>query len=189
MANPRKQMIMPPTITIRPAEPADAQAIASVQTVSWRTTYAGLVPDEFLANMDVNRRAAVWHTWLTDSSRRQCFFVAEDSDGQVVGFASGGPERDGNPVYKGELSAIYILEAYHGQGIGRRLVQAVADWLHNQHYHNMIIWVLAGNSSGIGFYEAIGGQRVGSKNIEIGGETLEEIAYGWLDITPLLPST
>jgi len=179
---------MSPTITIRPAEPADAQAIASVQTASWRTTYTGLVPDEFLANMDVNRRAAVWHTWLTDSNHRQCFFVAETSDREVVGFASGGPERDAHPTYKGEIFAIYILDTHQGQGIGRRLVQAVAEWLHNQHYHTMLIWVLAGNTIGIGFYEALGGQRVTSKNIEIGGETLEEIAYGWLDITPLLPS-
>ncbi len=176
-------------INIRPSEPADAQVIASVQTASWRTTYAGLVPAEFLANMDVNRRAAVWHTWLTDSSRRQCIFVAETADGEVVGFASGGPERDGDPIYKGELSAIYILDSYHGQGIGRRLVQAVAAWLNQQHYHTMLIWVLAGNKTGIGFYEAIGGQRINSKNIEIGGESLEEYAYGWLDLTPLLPTT
>ncbi len=175
-------------ITIRRAEPADAQAIAIVQTASWRTTYAGLVPAEFLANMDVSRRAAVWHTGLTDSARRYCYFVAEDSDGQVVGFACGGPERDGHPIYKGELMAIYILDAYQKQGIGRRLVQAVAGWLRENHYHNMIIWVLAGNSTGIHFYEAIGGQRISSKTINIGGEDLEEFSYGWPDLTPLLPT-
>ena len=174
-------------ISIRRAEPADAQAIASVQTTSWRTTYAGVVPDEFLANMDVGRRAAVWHTGLTDSTRRHCYFVAEDADGQVVGFASGGPERDGDPIYKGELTAIYLLDSYQRQGIGKRLVQAVAGWLHEHHYHTMLIWVLAGNTSGIQFYEAIGGQRIGSKNIVMGGETLEEYSYGWLDLTPLLP--
>ena len=179
---------MSPTITVRRAEPADAQAIASVQTASWRTTYNGLVPAEFLANMDVGRRAAVWHTGLTDLTRRFCYFVAENADGEVVGFASGGPERDGDAIYKGELSAIYLLEAYQGQGVGKRLVQAVAGWLHDHHYHNMLIWVLAGNATGIGFYEAIGGQRVGSKNIVMGGETLEEYSYGWLDLTPLLPT-
>ncbi len=179
---------MSPTINIRRAEPADAQIIASVQTASWRTTYATLIPMQFLANMDVNRRAEVWHTWLTDASLRQCIFVAEDADGQVVGFASGGPERDANPIYKGELSAIYILDAYHGQGIGRHLVQAVVEWLNQNHYHTMLIWVLAGNTTGIGFYEAIGGQRIASKNIEIGGATLEEYCYGWLDLTPFLPT-
>jgi GNAT superfamily N-acetyltransferase len=179
---------MSPTFTIRPAEPIDAQAIARVQTETWRSTYAELVPIQFLANMDVNRRTEVWHTWLTDSSHRQCYFVAEDAEGQVVGFASGGPERDGHPVYKGELYAIYILDAYHGKGIGRHLVQAVVEWLTEHHYHNMLIWVLEGNQTGIGFYEAMGGQFVGSKNIEIGGAALQERGYGWLDLTPLLPT-
>ncbi|MBA3871050.1 MAG: GNAT family N-acetyltransferase [Anaerolineae bacterium] len=176
---------MSPTINIRRAEPADAQAIATVQTASWRTTYAGLIPAEFLASMDIGRRAAVWHTGLTDSTRRHCYFVAEDADGQVVGFASGGPEREGHPIYKGELSAIYLLDSYQKQGIGRRLVQAVAGWLHENHYHNMLIWVLAGNTQGIQFYEAIGGQRIDSKTINIGGENLEEYSYGWLDLTLL----
>jgi GNAT superfamily N-acetyltransferase len=176
----------PSTITIRRAEPADAQAIASVQTESWRSTYAGLVPAEFLANMDVSRRAAVWHTGLTDPMRRHCYFVAEDTDGQVVGFASGGPEREGHAIYKGELSAIYILDTYQKQGIGRRLVQAVVAWLHENHYRNMLIWVLAQNTVGVGFYEAMGGKRVDSKTINIGGENLEETSYGWLDLTPLL---
>lgn len=173
-------------INIRRAEPADAQAIASVQTASWRTTYSGLIPAEFLASMDVGRRAAVWHTGLTDSTRRHCYFVAEDTAGQIVGFASGGPEREGHPIYKGELSAIYLLDAYQKQGIGRRLVQAVAAWLHENHYHNMLIWVLAGNTQGIQFYEAIGGQRIDRKTINIGGENLEEYSYGWPDLTPLL---
>lgn len=179
---------MSPTITIRRAEPADAQAIASVQVASWRSTYAGLISADFLANMDVNQRAAFWHSGLTDSSQRYCYFVAEDADGQVVGFACGGPDPEGHPLYKGALYVIYILEAYHKQGIGRRLVQAVAAWLRENHYHTMLVWVLAGNQTGIGFYEAMGGQRVDSKSLEIGGETLDEYSYGWLDLTPLLPS-
>lgn len=173
-------------ITIRPAEPADAHAIAHVQTASWRTTYSGLISAEFLANMDVARRAAVWHSGLTDRYNRNCFFVAEDASGEVVGFAIGGPERDADPVYKGELMAIYLLDSHQQQGIGRRLVQAVAARLAEQHYHTMNVWVLAGNTKGVQFYKALGGQYVSSKTISIGGDDLEEHSYGWLDLTPLL---
>ena len=180
---------MTPLITIRPAAPADAQAIADVQVASWRSTYAGIVSDEFLAAMDVNRRAEAWHTGLTDSARRSGYFVAEDESGQVIGFAVGGPERGGQSAYKGELFAIYILESHHNQGVGRRLVQAVAAWLHDHHYRNMIIWVLADNAAGIGFYEALGGQRVASKKIDIGGNALDEYGYGWPDLSPFIPIT
>lgn len=173
-------------ITIRPAEPADAHAIARVQTESWRSTYSGLISAEFLANMDVSRRAAVWHNGLTDRYNRNCFFVAEDASGEVVGFAVGGPEREASPIYKGELMAIYLLDAYQRQGIGRRLVGAVAARLAEQHYQSMLVWVLAGNTNGAAFYKGLGGQFVASKTISIGGDDLEEHSYGWLDVTPLL---
>lgn len=172
--------------TIRSAEPADAHAIAHIQTETWRTTYAGLIPAEFLANMDVNRRAAVWHNGLTDPNNRNCFFVAEALGGEVVGFAIGGPEREANPIYKGELMAIYLLDSHQRQGIGRRLVQAVARWLDLHHYHTMLVWVLAGNTKGIPFYEAMHGEYITSKMIQIGGDDLQEHAYGWLDLAPLL---
>lgn len=40
-------------------------------------------------------------------------YVALDPSGQIVGFASG-VERTGDPVYKGELNAIYILKSHLG---------------------------------------------------------------------------
>lgn len=180
---------MSSTILIRPAEPADARPIAHVQTESWRSTYKDIISADFLANMDVERRAAVWHTGLTNPTHRSCYFVAEDEHGQVIGFACGGPEHNSHPIYRSELFAIYILDNYQGQGIGRRLVQAVALWLHEHHYRNLLIWVLVRNPIGIGFYEALGGQRVDQKSIVIGGETLDEYGYGWLDIMTLLPAS
>jgi hypothetical protein len=36
---------------IRPATPADSSAIARVHIDCWRTTYAGLVPAEYLARL------------------------------------------------------------------------------------------------------------------------------------------
>ena len=42
---------------IREAAVNDATAIAQVQVESWRTTYAGIVPDAFLASLSVETRA------------------------------------------------------------------------------------------------------------------------------------
>ena len=36
---------------IRPAEAADARAIARVRAQTWRTAYAGVIPDEALAEL------------------------------------------------------------------------------------------------------------------------------------------
>jgi len=49
----------------------------------------------------------------------------------------------------------------------------------------MLVWVLAENPSRA-FYDALGGIVVNSKMIEIGGRELQEVAYGWSDIHPLV---
>jgi GNAT superfamily N-acetyltransferase len=173
------------SIPIRPALESDAPGIAHVHVASWRSTYAGLMPADFLANLSLESRENQWRSYIANPNRKSEFFVAEDMDGQIIGFACGGPEREGHPIYKGELYAIYLLAEHQGKGIGRALMQAVVQFLLTQDLTTMLVWVLAGNPA-CGFYEAMGGVHVGSKPLEIGGETLEELAYGWADIRPII---
>ena len=84
------------------------------------------------------------------------------SRGQVIGFASCGPERDGNPTYRGEMYAIYVLQAYQRDGVGHMLARAVAEQLQHDGYTSMLVWVLAGNKYSR-FYERMGGIRIDRK--------------------------
>ena len=45
-------------------------------------------------------------------------------DGEIVGFVGSGPARDENPPRERELYFIYLLDAYHGTGIGQKLFDA-----------------------------------------------------------------
>jgi ribosomal protein S18 acetylase RimI-like enzyme len=172
-------------ITIREATPEDASGIARVHVDSWRTTYRGMMPDQLLDNLSYESRAHRWEQILSDPAGAGFTYVAQDRSGQIVGFASGGPDRDEDPRYQGELWAIYLLEEYQGRGIGRRLTQAVARRLADMGMHSMIVWVLADNPARR-FYEALGGQYVGERDIEINGAKLREVAYGWADTSHLL---
>jgi GNAT superfamily N-acetyltransferase len=172
------------TFSIRPAQPEDAPAIAHVHVESWRTTYKDLMPDEILANLSVERRETFWRDVISNPASPTFVYVAEMDDGQVVGFAAGGPERDNHPVYKGELYAIYLLQAYQGQGIGRAMVEQVARKLVENGFNNMLVWVLTGNAA-CHFYEALGGKEVGRKPLTLNDEKFEEIGYGYDDIRPL----
>lgn len=171
---------------IRPATLADAPGIAKVHVDTWRTTYTGLVPDEHLANLRYDRSANIWQRILTEWAETNFVYITEDTQGQIVGFASGGPEQKKDTVYDGELYAIYILEDAQGQGIGRQLTQAIAQHLLDAGFKGMKIWVLKGNASR-GFYEALGGKVIGEKEEEISGQPVIEIAYGWPDVRTLLP--
>src|SRR5208283_2757880 len=49
-------------ITIRPAQPADAQAIARLDVETWRTTYAGVLSASYLIGLSERRREIGWRS-------------------------------------------------------------------------------------------------------------------------------
>ena len=171
-------------VTVRAANPADAGSIARVHIDSWRTTYAGVVPAYYLANLSYERRESRWYEILTANEPAECIFVAEVG-GSVVGFASGGPERDGDTIYRGELYTVYLLEEHQSRGLGRQLVSAVARRLLADGFTSMLLWVLEDNPGARRFYESLEGELVGRKTVAIGGRDLVEVSYGWKDIAGL----
>ena len=171
---------------IRQATLADAQTIAKVRIDTWRTAYRGIVPEDYLSNMSYEESERIWVSRLSETEREKTWvYVAVDAVGRLVGFVSGGMGRDEDPVYKSELYAIYILQAYQGQGIGRLLALALVEKLVQMGFDSMLLWVFADNPARR-FYEAMGGQLVKTNQFELSGVTIEEVAYGWLDIRTLL---
>jgi GNAT superfamily N-acetyltransferase len=149
---------------------------------------AGIVSDEHLANMTYSNHEKRWVYTLTINTRDSFTYIAEDDSGQIIGFVSGGYERNTDPIYKGELYLIYILKKYQGQGIGRSLTQTLIQKLLQEDINSMLLWVFADKQAARCFYEVLGGQRLMTKQAEFGGVMLDEVAYGWTDIWKLLPS-
>jgi ribosomal protein S18 acetylase RimI-like enzyme len=143
---------------------------------SWRTTYLGLLADEFLTSLSQLGYTERWERVIGDGAT--LVVVAEDA-GEVVGFASGGRERAGEIGYAGELYAIYLLEGAQRRGLGRELFRAIVDGLRGMDLADVIVWVLRDNHRARGFYERLGGVYVRSQPITIGPSTLEEVSYGW----------
>jgi ribosomal protein S18 acetylase RimI-like enzyme len=180
--------------SIRRARPGDAEDIARVQVDTWRSTYQGIVPQDFLDAMSYDRSAENWRR-VIDGDRSfllpgvPVFFHVVEWQQEVVGFANGGAERravSGSPQgFDAELYAIYILAQHQGHGLGKRLVQALAQDLGEAGFRALLVWVLAQNASRR-FYEALGGEEADRRQIPIGGVMLEEIGYGWGDLTVLL---
>ena len=168
------------TIAIRAARMEDAGAIAHVHVESWRTTYAGIVPDAYLAGLDEILRIRLWREWL---SGQALVFVAE-LDGCVVGFAHGGANREPLEECDAELYSIYLLRDAQKRGIGAGLLRAMANALLERNFKSMAVWVLEQNRSR-NFYEKTGAHMAVSKVIEIGGTKLMEVAYAWADLKSL----
>jgi len=169
---------------IRQAIAADAPGVARVHVATWRTTYKVLMADEILAGLSVERREQYWLRQLEAPLPNSFVYVAEQNE-QVVGFSSGGAERTGDPDYQGEVYALYLLQKAQRQGLGRGLLDASAQALLANGLRSMLIWVLRDNPSRR-FYEALGGSFVREQTIEIGGQALVEVAYGWKDLHSLV---
>lgn len=177
-------------LTIRRAQSADADAIASVHVASWRTTYPGMVPDRYLVGLSAPTYAASWRRLLQFREEGATFVADDDGDGDgdggqgVVGFGSCGPQRSRLEGFGGEFYALYLYDYMQGQGIGRRLMAAMADALMSQGVTSACVWVLRENPSRW-FYERLGGTRLAEHTIPFAGTTLIETAYGWHDLAPL----
>ena len=167
--------------TVRQARIEDADSIARVHVESWKTTYAGIVPDAYLSSLTAEPRATMWREWL--NAGNALVFVAEDETG-VFGFANGGRSRDAIEGYDAELYAIYLLQQKQKQGVGRSLVRKLTQALRSKGFRSLIVWVLAKNPS-VNFYLSLGGSLVAEKQIEIGGVQLTEIAFGWTSLDEL----
>ncbi len=76
---------------IRKATQQDASGIAKVHVDSWRTTYKNIVPDAFLDSLNYENRTKLWK----QNVHKMIVFVAEMDDGEIVGFSTGGQEREG----------------------------------------------------------------------------------------------
>ena len=167
-------------VVLRPALPRDADAIARVHVETWQSTYAGLVPNDYLARMSVARSSPQWYRAAAQAEKGNDLMVAEVEE-EVVGFVSFGPTRNPEMPYGGEVYALYVGIDWQGQGIGRRLLITALEALAREEHRGAMVWVLAANPSRF-FYEAMGAERAGERLEEFAGTQLEELAYGWPDL-------
>ena len=175
----------PAKITIRNAADNDAAGIARVHVDVWKTAYAEIYPKEYLDSLSYQERTG-WHkNTLKDEVARKLLIVAETDDREIIGFVWAG-KCDGDELrFDAELYAIYILDRYQGQGIGRRLVEKLKTPLVEAGFRSMKLWMAEGNPSGR-FYESIGGKLTGQVQSEnISGKTIPLVEYGWPDISGL----
>ena len=171
-------------VVIRKARSEDAPGIAKVHIDTWRSTYTGIIPNDYLDKLSHDQAENIWRERISSPEPTGLIYIAEIPEGDIVGFVTGGPERTGDYSYDSEIYAIYVLKAFHGRGIGRRLTAAICQHLAQEGFQSLLIWVLEKNPFR-GFYERLWGEKVAEQEIEIGGVSLPEVGYGWEDIRKL----
>ena len=169
---------------MRPATPSDAAPIAELRIASWRATYRGMIPDAYLDGMQLADSVSIWSKVLSAPPNRTSVFVAQDESG-LLGFAAGQPREPGKYGFDAELSAVYLRPDRQREGIGRRLVCAVARAQQASAATGLIVWVIAGNKAARAFYEALGGELLVEQPFQWDGMDLVEAGYGFRSLDEL----
>ncbi|MFE3575572.1 GNAT family N-acetyltransferase [Lysinibacillus sp. NPDC059133] len=164
---------------IRKANIQDAQGIGKVHVDSWRTTYKGILPDDFLNKLSYEQRTELWKKNISDASNY--VLVAENEQDEIIGFATGGTRKTNSVPNATDLTSIYLLEEYQGLGIGKQLLKEIFAYFKQKGYKKVFVEVLAENKTR-DFYEYYGAQYVNNIEIKIGGKIVEELIYVWNDV-------
>ena len=158
-------------VVVRPVRDADAAALGQVHATCWHETYDHLISKAALENVSPRRLAELWTHWASQGPDFRMF--AALVGGEIVGFVGSGPARDRDAPTVRELYFIYLLDAYHGTGIGQQLFDTA---IHAD--ESAYLWVAEDNPRAHRFYERNGFVRDGASHTEpFLGETLTEVRF------------
>ena len=158
---------------VEPAQPGDSAEIADVQRAGWVATYpdpaVGLSKEE-IASIDfaTPEKLAMWEESIEQQDDRKRIWVVRDN-GKLIGYTVAEKRPDGH-----ELCAIYVLPAYHGQGVGKILMNEASAWLGNE--SNISVWVFSHNTSAIQFYQKCGFAASGkTASLKVNGKDIPDL--------------
>lgn len=96
-------------------------------------------------------------SWFEAKAQKQYPVIGMENDaGELLGFASYGPFRAW-PAYKYTVEhSVYVDGRFRGQGVGRKLLEAIVAAAQEQQYHVMVGGIDAANAVSIKLHESLG---------------------------------
>jgi ribosomal protein S18 acetylase RimI-like enzyme len=165
-------------VVIRRSAGSDWKAVAAIHAASWRSAYRGIYPDSYLDEEVPGERRAFWREALAAMDPGlDALFLAEEA-GAAVGFACVRREADAaGPL----LDNLHLLPDRRGEGIGRRLMAAAAEWLTERDAEaglQLVVW--SANRPARAFYARMGGREVEEFEVATpGGVSAKQIRVRW----------
>jgi len=166
---------LPPEYQIRIARLEDAEGIAFVHTMAWKSAYKGIIDPLFLETLKLENRLELRHKILREG--KGIYYVALWED-KIIGFCDAdvlrfhenqqlSPEQQKARTERGEVYALYILEHHQGQRVGNALFQNLRLQMKKQGLVPFLAWALKDNHKARKFYEHQGGKLVDEISVRI----------------------
>jgi len=164
---------------IRPAQPADAAAIARIYNHYIQNTIITFEEEPVAASEMAVRLAAVSSVSLP--------WLLVESSGQVAGFAYASPWKSRSGYRYSVESTIYLDPARSGFGLGTLLYAALLDDLRQRPLHLVVGGIALPNAASVRLHEKLGFRKVAHFS-QVGFKFGRWIDVGYWQLT-LNPST
>lgn len=149
----------------------DKMTISRIYEESWKYTYKGIIPQDYLESIPEGR-------WVANLENSNWSTLVCVDNGRIVGTSSFCKSRFNQFTGWGEIISIYLLPDYMGRGFGKALFDSVIVELKNMGYRNIFLWVLEENLRARKFYEKEGFILTDAYlDDKIGGKDVREIRY------------
>jgi len=174
---------------IRSAVMEDVNAIADLHADSWRSTYRGILSDDYLDRRVQQERLSVWRERFSAEYSDPIFVLVADLGEELAGFVCVFPEED--PFWGSFLDNLHVAPGLTRRGIGRQLLSEAARRLVRcGSGAGVYFWVLEQNHGARRFYERLGAVTVGSaQNLMPDGQHVLALRCYWPDPAKLVLST
>lgn len=169
----------------RVADETDAENIALLHAQSWKRTYRGMMPDEFLDGPLLANRRAAWRERMASPATDQWVCVALE-ESRLVGFVC--VYGNENARWGSYIDNLHVLPEFHRRGIGTSLMLHVAEWLCKRASHSGVyLWVMQANRRARAFYERLGARNSGvTMKRDPGDGWAPNCRYVWPDPATIL---
>lgn len=158
--------------------------MAALHIAAWRGAYRGLAPREAWDRLDEPLRRERWMAVLSQPSTPQTVLLAEE-DGRLLGFGAAVAPTEAVFGDRGEVRHLYVDPIAQGQGIGRRLMAALAAEIAGWGYAGLALAVVEGNAPALAFYRRLGGREAGRFTDPGPIWKSENLVLVWDDLAPL----
>jgi phosphinothricin acetyltransferase len=135
---------------VRPAEPRDTEAVAAI--------YNHGIAERQATFETRARRAHDVAGWLEEG---RPFLVAQDEDGTVLGFARVSPYSVRKAYAGVGEHGVYVAPGARGRGVGRALMEALAEAAEAAGYHKLTSRVFTTNAASLALHRSAGFTEVG----------------------------
>lgn len=153
---------------IRQAQPSDISRIAEIIVFGKRVAYRPIFNDDIGSFNDLQVLDLIQQY---QASPKLLDNLLVYDDGIVKGIINRIDHGD-----EVELCAFYVEPFFKGEGIGRKLIEALLEIARREYQKRIFLWVIKDNASARQFYERNGFHATGEERL-IEGTSVWEVCY------------